>query len=191
MVNVIKGPFDVSVYHPFLPFVWSSGEVDFADGIMASSAWAEPVTCALERGFPRGFERIFDSCLQAAVNNRWDAQGSEFAIGFRYVHPFGWLGFPGLIGSKVVDEFAPGCWCFYHQLVYASRMLASIGLCYSSHAYAGIRVTPKHEFLERVDLFVVVALGCPIDALSKVTNVPMGGAPVDGVPIGWSQGSVC
>ena len=68
---------------------------------------------------------------------------------------------------------------------------SSIDLRYSPDAHQPIRVALQHEFLERVHLLQIALVCCPKDAVSQVTNSPIGLTPVNGVPVGLPLGSVC
>ena len=93
--------------------------------------------------------------------------------------------------SETIDHVSSGCWCFDHQFVHSGRVFPCIDLRYSPYTDEPIRVTLQHEFLERAHLVQVALLCGPKDALSQVTNSPVGFAPIDGVPIGLFLGSVC
>ena len=83
--------------------------------------------------------------LEAAVKHRWYSKRSEFAVGFRYVDPFGRFGFPGLVGPELVYQFAPGLWWGDHHFVHACRFLASIELRDPSYTLQCIGVTPQQQ----------------------------------------------
>ena len=166
MVNVVEASCDVGVYNPLFPFIRSSKVVDFSDGIMAAPSRSEAVATALEPCFPAWFQGIFDLGLKASVNDSWDSQWSEFATGFRYVHPSGWSRLPGLIGREVLCQSFSGCWCFNNQLIDSSRISACVHLRYPSHTRKSVSMASQHEFLERANFVKVARLCCPKDALS-------------------------
>src|SRR5262245_14125908 len=95
---------------------------------MAAPPRAEPVTGALEPCFPLGLKGILDPRLEAAVDDRRDTEGPEFAAAFRYVHAAYRHCPPGLVRHDVVYELAPGRWGLHHQLVNAGGMLAGVDL---------------------------------------------------------------
>jgi hypothetical protein len=90
-----------------------------------------------------------------------------------------------------IDHLSSGCWRFDDQLVHPRRILPSVDLCYSSDTHQPVRVAFQHELLERAHLLQVALVCGPKDALSQVTNKPIGFAPVDGVPISLLLRSIC
>ncbi len=90
-----------------------------------------------------------------------------------------------------INHSSSGGWCFDHQFIHSRRVFPSIDLRDSSDADEPIGVALQHELLERAHLFQVALLCCPKDALSQITNSPVGFAPVSGVPVGLRLGSVC
>ena len=90
-----------------------------------------------------------------------------------------------------IDHLSPGRWCFDDQFIHSRRMLPSVDLCYSPNTHESVGVAFQHEFLERAHLVQVALLCGPKDAVSQVTNSPIGFAPVNGVPVGLLLGSVC
>jgi hypothetical protein len=93
--------------------------------------------------------------------------------------------------SERINHSAPGRWCFDDQFIHSRRVLPSIDLCYSPNTHESVGVAFQPEFLERAHLFLVALLCCPKDAVSQVTNSPIGFTPVNGVPVGLLLGSVC
>ena len=93
--------------------------------------------------------------------------------------------------GECIDHLPPGRWCFDDQFIHSRRVFPSIDLRDSSDADEPIGVALQHELLERAHLFQVALLCCPKDAVSQITNSPVGLAPIDGVPIGLLLGSVC
>jgi hypothetical protein len=189
--NVVERAFDVSIEHPFLGLVGSGQEIDFPDGIMATSAWSKPVADPLEPCFPGGFKGIFDHCLKAAINHNGDSKRPPFVLGFRNVDTACWFGFPEGVVSQMIDHPSSRHWGFKDQLVHSGRVLASIDLRYSPNTDASVRVAFQHEFLERAHLLQVALLCCPKDTLSQVTNSSIGFAPGNARPRGLLLGSVC
>jgi hypothetical protein len=91
----------------------------------------------------------------------------------------------------MVYQFRPGCRCFDDQLIYSSRVFASVHLRYAPDTQECIGVASQHEFLERANLIKVARLCCPKDTLSQVTNLPIDFAPIDARPVGRLLSSVC
>jgi hypothetical protein len=90
-----------------------------------------------------------------------------------------------------IDHPSSGGWRFDHQFIHSGCVFPSVDLCYSSDTHEPVGVAFQHEFLERAHLVQVALLRCPKDAVSQVTNSPVGFAPIDGVPVGLLLGSVC
>ncbi len=93
--------------------------------------------------------------------------------------------------GECIDHPTFSCWCFNDQLIHSRRVFPSIDLRYSPDTYEPVRVAFHHELLERVHLLIVALLCCPKDAVSQITNTPVGFAPVNSVPVGLLLGSVC
>jgi len=158
---------------------------------MTAPSWSKSVTTALKLRFPSGFERIFDHCLKAPIDDDGHTKRAEFAIGLRYVHPTHWFRFPESVVGEMIDHSSPGGWRFDDQLVHSRRLSACTDLRHSSDTHQPIRVTFQHEFLKRAHLFQVALLCRPKDTLSQVTHNPMGFLPVDSIPIRLRLGSIC
>jgi len=94
------------------------------------------------------------------------------------------------VGERI-NHSSSGGWCFDHQFIHSRRVFPSIDLRDSSDADEPIGVALQHELLERAHLFQVALLCGPKDAVSQITNSPVGFAPVCGVPVGLRLGSVC
>src|ERR1700688_2853774 len=95
---------------------------------MASTSGPEPIAGSLEPGLPFRLHRVLDYCLKAAVNHGWNAEWTELAAGLRDVHAAHGPDLPGLEGGQFIHQLPSGEWRLHHQLVYARRVLASIGL---------------------------------------------------------------
>src|SRR5205809_7112674 len=93
--------------------------------------------------------------------------------------------------GECIDHPSSGCWRFDDQLIHSRRVFPSVDLCYSSDTDESIGVAFHHEYLERVYVFQVTLLCCPKDAVSQVTNSPVGFAPIDRAPVGLLLASVC
>ncbi len=90
-----------------------------------------------------------------------------------------------------IDHSSSGGWCFDHQFIHPRCVFPSVDLRYSPDTYQPVGVAFQREFLKRAHLFQVALLCCPKDAVSQVTNSPIGFTPVDRVPVGLLLGSVC
>src|SRR5690349_3037587 len=111
---------------------------------MAASSRSESVAGCLEPGFPGGFQRVLDHRLEAAVANGWDAEWTERAAGFRYVHPFGGFGSPRLDRAEVVHQLPSGRGGFYQDLVHPRGPFALIHLRYSPYGHESVGVASQH-----------------------------------------------
>src|SRR5260370_10662437 len=158
---------------------------------MTTSARSESIANALKLCLPGGFERIFDHWLKTTIYHDRHSERSAFIVLFRDVHSSCWFGFPEGIIRKSIDHFSSCCWRFDHQLVHPRRVFPCIHLGDTPYTDEPIRVTFQHEFLERADLFQIPLLSCRKHPVSQVTNSPIGGFPVDGIPVGLLLGSVC
>jgi hypothetical protein len=158
---------------------------------MAAPSRSKSVAGSLEPGFPEGFQRVLDDGLLTAIENGRDAEWTTFAICFRYVHPFDWLGAPGTLGTEYVYQGASGRRCFDDDFVNPSRVSASIDLRDSPHAQERVGIAAQHEFLQRANFLQIARLGGPKDALTQIADVALGAPPVDGAPIGRSHRSIC
>jgi hypothetical protein len=100
--QIVESPLDIQGYHPLLPTRGSGQKGDLPNGIVATTAWTEPIAAALKPRFPEGFEGVLDLGLEAAVENTRNAKGPEAVIGFGNVHPSDWPSTPGLACGEVV-----------------------------------------------------------------------------------------
>src|SRR5258708_38902266 len=72
--DVVECASDVGIEYPLLGLVGSGQAEDLLDGVVATSAWTEPVTTPLKPGFPGWLKRIFDHCLKAAIYDDGDSE---------------------------------------------------------------------------------------------------------------------
>jgi hypothetical protein len=70
-------------------------------------------------------------------------------------------------------------------------MSAVVLLGHATHTLERVAVTAQHKLLERADFATVTHPFSLEDTLSQVTNMPMYGTPVDGIPGGMSLGFDC
>ncbi len=63
MTDVVECSLDVGVQHPRVFPVGVQPTPGVFDSVVAASAWAEPVTAGLKRGFPGWFQCILYDCL--------------------------------------------------------------------------------------------------------------------------------
>jgi hypothetical protein len=76
---MVECPDDVRVYHPLLPPVRPSQEVDLRDGV-GTPPRSEPVATALEDSFPLRLKGVLDPRLEAPIDDRRDREGPEFGV---------------------------------------------------------------------------------------------------------------
>src|SRR5262249_51631390 len=102
MVDVVECPLDVGVHYPLFPLVRAGEQIDFADGIMATSPRTDPVTASLKSCFPFRLNSVLDPGLEAAIKDSRDSEGPLFAVGLRDVHAPYRIGTPRLKGVQIV-----------------------------------------------------------------------------------------
>src|SRR5579872_3119174 len=158
---------------------------------MTAPAGTKAAARSFEPGFPGRFQRILHHCLQGAVPNGGDAEGTDLAVCLGDVDPFEGQRPPRLVETQLIDQLSACRWGLDHDLVHAWSVFAVIELRHPSHRLRPIGVAAQHELLETGDRPVVSLLRCPKDPSSQIAHPPIDLPPVDGLPVGGRRRSIC
>src|SRR5262249_34512442 len=96
VIDVVEGAFQIGIHHPLAATLRRREVKDRLNGIMSTPSGSEPVATRLKSRFPLWLQGVFDPCLQGAVGNGSDPQGSQFAVLLRDKHTFDRTSPPGL-----------------------------------------------------------------------------------------------
>jgi len=87
MIDVVKAPFDVSLYDPEVSVPIVDPSAQGLDAIHRASPWSEAIGHWQEVTLINGFQHHLEKHLHSAVFHRRDTQGSHLAIVFWDVSP--------------------------------------------------------------------------------------------------------
>jgi hypothetical protein len=142
---------------------------DGLDRIVTAPAGSKPIRADLEPGFPLGFQRVLHPGLQHSVENRGNAERTEFVpcTGLGDVRPLDRQGLPGpgLLWHPC-HQLRPSLVGERHLTVDPSRRTASIELRDPLHADQRVAMATEHQLLQTADPLVVPGLRSLEDPLS-------------------------
>ncbi len=153
------------------------------DRVVAAPARPEAIRPGFEACLPLGLQCVAHPVLLGAIGDGRYPQRPEFLVALRDVHPLDRQGLPRCGRPlEAVGQLRAVPGGQRDLPVYPCRRAASVLLGDAPHADQRVGARPQHQLLKAGYLLTVASLLCREDPSPKTCHVPLGFAPVDGIP---------